>query len=85
MDNSYDYDGICIPFYKGAFMMANQPIDVMQVVGAVLNVIRVMDNISVSLGKFTFSLWDLVIALGVLETIAFIFGAYLPKLPGGDE
>lgn len=61
-------------------MLANN-VDIMDVVVVILSVIKVMQSFSVSLGAFSFTLWDLIVSLGVLETIAFIFGAYFRRLP----
>lgn len=49
-------------------------IDVFEIVQMVLDVIKTMDDFSISLGSFTFSLWDMVVAMGITRTISYISG-----------
>lgn len=48
-------------------------IDVSGLIQVVLQLVAYLKTISLTLGSYTLPLWAVVVALGVLETIGFIF------------
>lgn len=49
-------------------------IDIFAVIQIILDIIKKMDSFSISLGSFSFSLWDLVVAMGILDCLSYISG-----------